>query len=129
MIHNEHKKWWSEIDLEKIYLDFINILDKYEVKEYCKIFRNKSADVINEFEDNSIDILHIDGNHSELLSFQDAKLYLPKVKINGYIIFDDIWWTEENNYVTTRKAIMHLLNNCEKVSVVNNDCLLLKKIS
>ena len=107
---------------------FRSNIKKYGVSEYCNIIRDKSENVVNQFLDSSLDLLHIDGNHSEILSYKDATLYLPKVKIGGYIVFDDIWWTEVDNYVTTRKAIIYLLETCEKIDIINNDCLLLKKI-
>ena len=35
------------------------------------------------FADESIDILHVDGNHTENVALNDAKQYLPKVKKEG----------------------------------------------
>ena len=127
MIHEDNKKWWSNLDLEDIYRHCIASLERNGVLQYCRLIRNKSENIVDQFADNSIDLLHIDGNHSEALSYKDATLYLPKVKPNGFIVFDDIWWTEEDNYVTTRKAILYLLESCDKVDIVNNDCLILKK--
>lgn len=46
----------------------------------------------SKFEDNSIDLLHIDGDHSYEGVKKDINLYYPKVKKNGIIIFDDYNW-------------------------------------
>lgn len=129
MISKEHRDWWEKLNLENIYKHCLDNIAKYNVSGFCNIVKNKSENVVDLFKDNSIDILHIDGNHSEALSYKDATLYFPKVKIGGFIFFDDIWWTEVDNKVTTRKAISYLLENCEKIDLVNNDCLILKKIS
>lgn len=127
MIHDDHKKWWSNLNLESVYNHCTKNIQKFKVENFCTLIRDKAENVVDQFADESIDILHIDGNHSEALSFKDATLYLPKVKVGGYIMFDDIWWSEENNYVTTRKAIVHLLQYCDKVDLVNTDCMLLQK--
>lgn len=128
MIHEDHKKWWGELNLENIYQSCFQKLKQLELMNHCELIKDKSENVYNKFQNESIDLLHIDGNHSEALSYKDAVLYLPKVKKNGYIMFDDIWWTEKDNYVTTRKAIVHLLEKCDKIELINGDCMLLQKI-
>lgn len=128
MIHQDHKEWWKNLNLEDVYNHCKSHIKKQKLNDYCILLRDKSENVVNQFADNSIDILHIDGNHSEALSYKDATLYLPKLKMGGYLVFDDIWWTEENNYVTTRKAIIYLLQSCDKIDIINNDCLLLQKV-
>lgn len=128
VIDNENKVWWEKLDIQRIYEHCVGNLEKYEISTYCQLIRDKAENVVDMFENESIDLLHIDGNHSEALSYKDATLYLPKVKTNGFIFFDDIWWTEGGNQVTTRKAINYLLEKCEQITVVNNDCMILKKI-
>jgi predicted O-methyltransferase YrrM len=127
MIDEDNKKWWGQLDLEDIYKHCQNNVNKYELQNYCTLIKDKAENAVTRFADESIDLLHIDGNHSEDLSYKDAVLYLPKVKSGGYIFFDDIYWTEGDNHATTRKAIGYLLKSCDKVEVVNNDCLILKK--
>lgn len=127
MIDETHKEWWSNLNLEQIYSHCKENITKYKVESNCQLIRDKSENVVSNFHDGSIDLLHIDGNHSEDLSYKDATLYLPKVKSGGFIFFDDIYWTEGDNYATTRKAITYLLAECEKVNIVNNDCLILRK--
>ena len=127
MIDESNKEWWGNLNLEDIYEHCKNNVTKYKVESNCQLMRDKSETVVSNFHDQSIDLLHIDGNHSEDLSYKDAVLYLPKVKTGGFIFFDDIYWTEGDNYATTRKAITYLLGECEKVDIVNNDCLILRK--
>jgi len=120
--------WWSKLDMNYIYNHFISNLEKFNVKDISKVIKNKAENVCSEFKDESIDLLHIDGNHSESLAYKDATLYLPKVKTGGYIFFDDIYWSEVGTHVTTRKAINFLLQYCNKEDIVNNDCLIMKKV-
>lgn len=128
MIHDDHKKWWSELNIQEIYKHAQQNIKDFGVTQYCGLLKAKAEDIVQKFDNESIDVLHIDGNHSEALSYKDATLYLPKVKVGGHIMFDDIWWTEEGNYVTTRKAILYLTEYCDKVDLINNDCLLLQKV-
>lgn len=122
---DENKAWWSKIDMEDIYKHA-----QKNVKTYCpgfaELWRAKAEDVVTRFTDASIDVLHIDGNHSELLSCKDAELYLPKVKPGGFIFFDDIFWADGGTEVTTRKAILFLLEHCARLDLVG-DCMLLQK--
>jgi predicted O-methyltransferase YrrM len=125
MIEEDHKNWWAALDIEDIYKHCQHNVASLDLDNYCTLVRDKSENVVDMFEDNSIDLLHIDGNHSEALSYKDATLFFPKLKVGGYIFFDDIWWTEKNK-VTTRKAIVYLLERCKKVGLVT-DCMVMIK--
>jgi hypothetical protein len=125
MIHEDHKKWWEELNLEDIYFGCKKNIATLGLEKFCILIRDKAENVASRFTDESIGLLHIDGNHSEALSYKDATLYLPKVKSGGFIFFDDIWWTE-NQQVTTRKAIVYLLEHCTRIDLLE-DCMILQK--
>lgn len=115
-------EWWSKVDLEKIYSRFLAMLTKYNLNNYCTVMRMTSIDACHHFLDDSIDILHIDGNHSEDSALQDAQLFLPKVKRGGFIWFDDANWT------STTKAIEFLNESCDMIpEQFVNHCVLFKK--
>lgn len=129
MHREENKKWWGELDYEKIYNDFLKDLDLYGITEQATILRCKSEDVYEEFQDQSVDLLHIDGNHSEKLALQDSILYLPKVKVGGYIFYDDVSWTENDpDKPSTQKGLEHLKQYCTIIEKTGLDCLILQKI-
>lgn len=119
--------WWGTLDMEQIFAHACDNIKNFKVEPFCTLIRDKAENVVDKFIDGSVDLLHIDGNHSEELSYKDAVLYLPKVRVGGHILFDDIWWMEHNE-VTTRKAILHLLETCSKIDIVS-DCMILKKES
>jgi predicted O-methyltransferase YrrM len=121
------REWWSGVGIESIYRHFMDNVNLLGVKDFCEIIRDKAENVHTKFEDESVGILHIDGNHSESLAYKDATLYLPKLKIGGYIFFDDIDWKEEGSYLTTKKAVNYLLDYCDKQDVINGNCLIMKK--
>ena len=63
-----------------------------------KLLRMKSIEAVKFFENESIDFLHQDSNHSEETSCMEVELYHSKVKRSGIWCFDDTDWP------TTQKA-------------------------
>jgi len=99
-------EWWSKINLEEIFKQFQQQLKKDQLSN-IKIYRMTSQEALGHFQDNSIDFLHIDGNHSENGVFFDVINYYPKVKDGGYILLNDA------NWIAMRKALVYLLENTD----------------
>lgn len=116
--------WWNKVNLEKIYRNFKIMLNNYKISSFCSIMRMTSEEAVKSFENESIDILHIDGNHSEEMAFSDVLRFLPKVKKGGYVWFDDANWSSTNKAVLYLKK--HLKLNKE-YSLKDNSCLLFQK--
>ncbi len=116
--------WWVSLDYEKIYQDFLHMLEDFRLLKYCNVLRMNSMSAVQYFSDESIDILHIDGNHSEQSALQDVLLFFPKVKTGGYIWFDDVNWS------STRKAVLYLSDRCEVIfdRSIGTECFLFQKI-
>ena len=90
--------WWSNIDYEEIFNYTKFLMIEHKVDDVVELWRNTSKNVVSKFEDNSIDLLHQDSNHSEEITCEEVELYWNKVKEGGYWIFDD------TNWPTTQKA-------------------------
>ena len=119
-------QWWSQINLEQIFQGFKHMLNAFHLDPHCHILRMTSREALATFEDNSIDILHIDGNHSEESALADIQLYFPKVKAGGYVWFDDV------NWVSTNKAVAFLSKNSEvvkekSIEATGTFCMLFRK--
>jgi hypothetical protein len=108
----ENDIWWSKIDYDKMFEYTKSILSKYGCVN-ARLIRCKSKDVSNMFLDESIDFLHQDSNHSELISCEEVELYHKKVKKNGIWVFDDTDWE------TTIKA-QKLLENYGYKEIYNS---------
>lgn len=67
-----------------------NIIEKYSLD--IKIFHGFSQDAVILFADASINLLHIDGDHSTDGVYRDLINYYPKMAKNGIIIGDDFAW-------------------------------------
>lgn len=117
----ENYTYWSRIDFSRIYRGFINTVNVWQLEDQCVVIQADSALAAEDIED-SIDFLHIDGNHSEAISLLDAETYLPKVRSGGYICYNDCLWPERIS------GLNFLLRSCEVVQYINNkNCILLRK--
>src|SRR5690606_32792545 len=63
---SKHKQWWGMVDYDKHYNLTLDSISNYCLNEYVKIHKSRSTDndLLNLFDDNSIDILHLDSTHS-----------------------------------------------------------------
>ena len=101
--------WWSNINYTEMQMYTHLLMAQNGVDSIVELWKCKSRDCVAKFEDNSIDILHQDSNHSEEISCEEVELYCNKVKPNGYWVFDDTDWA------TTKKAQLSLLSKGYKI--------------
>jgi len=85
--------WWGKIDYRNIQTYAANLMIKYQVNDIVQLWKTKSNAVVDKFEDESIDILHQDSNHSEETSTNEVQLYSSKLKKGGFWVFDDTNWS------------------------------------
>lgn len=104
--------YWSKVDHEAILQGLKQKIKKFRLEDHIVLIRKSSeeAPLIE-----GIDILHIDGNHSEEASFLDVTKWVPLVRRGGIIIFDDI------NWATTAKAVEWLDSECIKMTEITGD--------
>lgn len=118
----EHLKWWGNLSINYIYYAYLNMLKKYDLEDYVTTIRSTSETAVEHID--AIDILYIDGNHSEEVSCLDVRLYLPKVRPGGYVWYNDALWKDR------QEAIELLMQECEVAKVIEDgNCILFKKRS
>jgi predicted O-methyltransferase YrrM len=84
---DEHAGYYGE----EIYQEFTEIIEKYYSDLGITPHRMFFDDALEKFEDNSIDILHIDGLHTYEAVKHDFEMWLPKVKNKtGIILLHDV---------------------------------------
>lgn len=105
-------EWWSSIDHKKILRDLEKKIIEFNLQNQVVLIKTTSqlAPIIPD-----IDILHIDGNHSEKASIIDVNKWVPLVRKGGIIIFDDVTWG------TNVKAVQWLDENCIKLAEFHED--------
>lgn len=105
----ENNDYWNKLDLHDIHRGCMECVWAHKLDKFAVVIRAKSEDCIKLFHGRYIDILLIDGNHSEECSCRDVELYVPQVKYGGYVWFDDCDWT------TTQKALKLMEDYCKCV--------------
>jgi len=115
-----HVLWWSKINFEEIHASYKRMLKIYQLEDYCVTLRMTSEKAVPWIW--NIDILYIDGAHSEEAIKKDVVLYLPKVREGGYIWLNDTLWEQ------SQPAIELLLQECNVVKLIDNgNCILFQK--
>ncbi|NNM43653.1 MAG: class I SAM-dependent methyltransferase [Chlamydiae bacterium] len=105
--NGEHGRFWKTVDLGKFHRQFIDKIQAHDLTRFCVVHKQTSEAAASQLP--PIDILHIDGNHSEKSSTSDVETYLPKVKEGGYI------WLNDSNRPTKKEAFAILLKECDLV--------------
>ena len=85
--NNEYKDAMNQQNLEVVFKIAKNLLSKYEGRH--EFLRGVSEDFINKFENESLDVVYIDGNHAFEYAKKDIELWYTKVKKGGLLIGDD----------------------------------------
>jgi predicted O-methyltransferase YrrM len=103
-------QWWNQVDYSHFNDFTLKLIAENSLSKYCKIVKNNSLVAVSTFKDNTIDFLHIDGSHAENPLYDDAVLFLPKVKNGGYILLNNATWR------TSKQALVYLLERTELIS-------------
>ncbi len=74
----------------KLYESFLENIEPY--KDYIISIKGDSKKVYEQFENESIDYIFLDGDHSLEGFSQDIKLWYPKVKTGGVVSGHDYIW-------------------------------------
>jgi len=77
---------------ESVYDTFMRNLESSGQKEKITVIRGFSHTEIPKFEDDFFNLIYIDGNHEPEYVLEDAVLSFRKLKVGGYMIFDDYGW-------------------------------------
>lgn len=88
----ENDEWWSKVDYETIYTGANGARAALGVDDVVTFQRAHDTVMLGEFLDGSIDLLHLDSNHSEAVSVRSVRDWTPKMRPGGIIICDDSHW-------------------------------------
>ena len=80
----EYKK-----EQQTIYSQFTRNIKSFNIENKLVVKRGLSNEIVPSFEDGFFDIIYIDGNHEPEYVLEDAVLSFRKLKVGGYLIFDD----------------------------------------
>ena len=109
-------------------LDWVNVRSHF--RENTKWFNvehieNYSYNVVDKFEDNSINFIYIDGNHTYEDVKRDIELYAPKLKTFGMLGGHDY----DENWDGVRKAVDEVITNDKALLKFDDNSWLIKKVN
>lgn len=86
------KQLWSATEYETLHTSALSGLTLHDLNDAARIVRKRADDAVHDYADGSIDLIHLDGNHSELVSCRDVATWLPKMRSISTWICDDTNW-------------------------------------
>ena len=110
--------YWGWVDHKLVKGRLIGKIKQFCLENYIELIQKTSEDT-DPISD--IDLLHIDGNHSDKTSYFDVTKWVPYVRSGGWIIFDDMTWHESGAF-TTARAVEWLNANCIKFAEFTDAC-------
>lgn len=109
----DNRTWWTQnIDIDDIHKKCMHAIWQHNLDEWLVVIRAASQHCYQLFPE--IDMLLIDGNHSEVASFRDVQNYLPRVASGGFVWMDDSDWTV-GTIPSTKKALSLIESQCDLV--------------
>lgn len=114
-----NRQWWGSIDHQKVLDELMAKMVQFGLVDNIQLIRATSLEATPIFK---IDLLHIDGNHSDETSYGDVVKWVPLMKRGGWIIFDDIGWGDEGACETAR-AVAYLNKHCIKLAEFSDNCI------
>lgn len=103
-------EWWSKLDFNYFYGQTLTLISKNKLNTFCHIIKQSSQNAACLFDNETIDFIHLDGNHNEDFAFQDIIDYFPKIKDGGYILLND------PNWFSMKRSLVFLLERAELIS-------------
>jgi hypothetical protein len=84
--------WDKDTDFELLLDRTLDGLKRFDVLKYVQIIVRSGDDAVGDYKDGSIGLMHLDGNHSTLVSCRDVTIWLPKMTPRAVWILDDTNW-------------------------------------
>jgi len=84
--------WWSQTNMDVPYYAFLKGVIDFKLRGYIRWHQCKSVIAARLFEDKSVSLCHLDGNHSSEVIYQELDVWMPKMTDNSYLVVDDVLW-------------------------------------
>lgn len=114
-VDSEHNVWWSTVDLHTVRDKALAAIEQLMLSRWCGIVQSPAECVAKVVHCNQ-QIIHIDGNHSEVASVRDVHTWIPKLAIGGLLILDDCHWEtvqSARKILQTRLKLSHQADTWE----------------
>lgn len=118
---------WEIKTQEEMDEKYEGVLRRFNDRPEVKVIRKTSVEAAKDFEDDSIDFVYIDGDHSYESVVQDFDAWFPKVKVGGKIFGDDYHISSDWKHGVIDAVHKNIYDKCLKlVAVYKNQYCLVK---
>lgn len=93
----DKKLWGQDTDYEALVRHTLDGVKRFGVEQFARVVRKRTSEALPDYKDGSIDLIHLDSNHSELVSCRDVTAWLPKMAERAVWIADDTNWPSTKN--------------------------------
>lgn len=125
----DNQEWYEKnVNLHAIHQTCMEAIWSHNIDEWLVVIRAASQHCAELFP--KIDLLLIDGNHSEIASLRDAEMYVPRIRSGGYCLCDDQDWivpVDGQPINSTAKAVEFIKSHCESIRQTGNMGIYRKK--
>jgi hypothetical protein len=87
-----NRDWWAQINLDKVRAGAELAIVSLGLAHIVDLRVISSTQGVSSFEDGSVDLVHVDGQHAESVSCRDVDLWFPKLRSGGIMVMDDTDW-------------------------------------
>jgi len=110
---------------------FNHNIDVANIRNKIIVHRDLSENVVPNLENNSFDIIFIDGNHETEYVYKDGVMCFDKLKSGGYMIFDDYFYYHGNwneTRIGVNKFIEEYKDKIKIITIANSfyQCIIQK---
>lgn len=101
------EEMWLKQNMETVRNDTIKVIDALGLRHHVVLILAESKDCSTLFD--SIDILHIDGAHTEEGALLDVNLYAKRVRQGGWV------WLDDTHFPSLQPAMDELDHFCDMI--------------
>ena len=84
--------WWKGVPWGKIIREYYDKLQEYDILEHTCHLRKHDSDCVEYFKDESINLIHLDSNHSEEVATSTVHRWWKKMAPSCVVVVDDTDW-------------------------------------
>jgi predicted O-methyltransferase YrrM len=90
---------WAELEGQNTIEAFMVNLDRMNARELVTVIQKDSVEAASQFPDTSVDVIHLDTDHTRDRTIREIDAWWPKVKVGGEMLFHDyrldLWHVKE----------------------------------
>jgi hypothetical protein len=115
---SQNDEWWCDVNMKSIKQEFVRYISEHNLAHRVKLIELSSDDAFVVMNSphffGHIDLIHIDGSHSEIQAKRDILNWEAMLRPSGILVLDDISWPgveKALGLIAPRYDTVHNFNN------------------